>query len=39
MSFEKTVFINCPFDETYINDLLKPMLYGLLKTGSFPGFR
>jgi hypothetical protein len=36
MNFENSVFINCPFDETYINDLLKPMLYVLLKNGYNP---
>lgn len=36
MSFEKNVFINCPFDITYINDLLKPMLYVIIKNGYFP---
>jgi len=36
MSFEKNVFINCPFDITYINDLLKPMLYVIIKNGYNP---
>jgi hypothetical protein len=36
MSFEKSVFINCPFDKTYIDDLLKPTLYVLVKNGYFP---
>ncbi len=36
MSFGKSVFINCPFDETYINDLLKPVLYALIKNGLSP---
>jgi hypothetical protein len=36
MDFQNSVFINCPFDETYKNDLLKPMLYVLLKNGYNP---
>lgn len=36
MSFESSVFINCPFDTTYINDLLKPMIYVILKNGLIP---
>jgi hypothetical protein len=36
MSFEKNVFINCPFDETYINNLLKPMLYVIIKNRLSP---
>lgn len=36
MSFEKNVFINCPFDETYINNLLKPILYVIIKNGLSP---
>jgi len=36
MSFENNVFINCPFDITYINDLLKPMLYVIIKNGYIP---
>jgi hypothetical protein len=36
MCFEKNVFINCPFDITYINDLLKPMLYVIIKNGYIP---
>jgi hypothetical protein len=36
MSFEKNVFINCPFDKSYINDLLKPTLYVLVKNGFSP---
>ena len=36
MSFENNVFINCPFDNTYINDLLKPMLYVIVKNGYIP---
>lgn len=36
MSFEKSVFINCPFDVTYINDILKPMMYVIIKNGFNP---
>jgi len=36
MSFEKSVFINCPFDSTYINDLLKPIIYVLVANGFVP---
>ena len=36
MSFEQSVFINCPFDESYIDDLLKPILYILVKNGLSP---
>ena len=36
MSFEKSVFINCPFDKTYIDNLLKPMLYVIVKNGFIP---
>jgi hypothetical protein len=36
MSFDKNVFINCPFDETYINNLLKPILYVIIKNGFSP---
>jgi hypothetical protein len=36
MSFQKCVFINCPFDKTYIDDLLKPMLYIIVKNGLIP---
>lgn len=32
MSFEDSVFINCPFDQSYINDLLKPALFFLVKS-------
>lgn len=31
MSFENNVFINCPFDKYYIDDILKPILYILVK--------
>jgi hypothetical protein len=36
MKFEKSIFINCPFDNTYINDLLKPMLYVIIKNDFYP---
>lgn len=36
MSFDSCVFINCPFDTTYINDLLKPMIYVIIKNGLIP---
>ena len=36
MNFEKNVFINCPFDTAYINNLLKPMLYVIIKNGYTP---
>ena len=36
MSFEKSVFINCPFDKSYIDDILKPILYVLVKNGFNP---
>ena len=36
MSFEKNVFINCPFDKTYIDDILKPILYVIVKNGFYP---
>lgn len=36
MTFKKNVFINCPFDPKYINDLLKPMLFALIKNGLNP---
>lgn len=36
MSFEKNVFINCPFDNSYINDLLKPMIYLIVRNGYKP---
>jgi hypothetical protein len=31
IDFDKDVFINCPFDTDYIDDLLKPMLYILIR--------
>lgn len=34
-SFEKNVFVNCPFDEDY-NKLLKPLLFTILYCGYFP---
>lgn len=36
MSFENSVFINCPFDKSYIDDLLKPILYVIVKNGLNP---
>ena len=36
MDFEKNVFINCPFDKSYIDDILKPILYVLIKNGLSP---
>lgn len=36
MSFQRSVFINCPFDKTYIDNLLKPVLYVIVKNGLIP---
>jgi hypothetical protein len=36
MSFEQNVFINCPFDKSYIDNLLKPILYVLVKNSLSP---
>lgn len=36
MSFAKNVFINCPFDRNYIDDILKPILYVLIRNGYSP---
>lgn len=36
MGYTKNVFINCPFDTLYINDILKPMLYVIVKNGYTP---
>jgi hypothetical protein len=36
MNFKKSVFTNCPLDPTYINDLLKPILYILIRNGLTP---
>lgn len=36
MSFEKNIFINCPFDITFQNNILKPILFSLLKIGFTP---
>ncbi len=36
MDFETNVFINCPFDVKYIDDLLKPMIYIILRNGLNP---
>jgi len=35
-SFNKNIFINCPFDNDYINDLLKPMLFIIIRNGFTP---
>lgn len=36
MAFDTNVFINCPFDDQYLNTLLKPMLFVLVKYGLTP---
>ena len=36
MSFENNVFINCPFDKLYIDDILKPILYVIVRNGLSP---
>lgn len=36
MNFEKNVFINCPLDKTYIDSILKPILYVIVKNGFSP---
>ena len=36
MDFETNIFINCPFDNVYVNDLLKPILFVLIKNGLSP---
>lgn len=36
MSFENCIFINCPFDSKYIEDILKPMIYLIIKNGFTP---
>jgi len=35
-SFDKNIFINCPLDKLYINDLLKPMLFFIVQNGFNP---
>ncbi len=35
MSFEKSVFINCPFDDSYV-ELLRPILFCVLDLGLEP---
>ncbi|GAB3348045.1 hypothetical protein GCM10027566_03040 [Arachidicoccus ginsenosidivorans] len=35
-NFDKNIFINCPFDEKYKNDLLNPILYLIVKNGYTP---
>jgi hypothetical protein len=36
MGFDSSIFINCPFDSNYIDDLLKPMLFIIVKNGFTP---
>ena len=36
MDYSKNIFINCPFDKKYINDLLKPILYVIVQNGFNP---
>ncbi len=36
MNYGNSVFINCPLDEKYINDLLKPILYFLVRNNYIP---
>lgn len=36
MTFNNSVFINCPFDQNYIDDQLKPMLFILIKNDLNP---
>lgn len=36
MSFKKNVFINCPFNNEYINDILKPLIYVIVRNGYNP---
>ena len=36
MSFEKNVFINCPFDDSYLNNILKPIVFIVVKNGFHP---
>ena len=35
-SFETNIFINCPFDKEYVNDMLKPMLFFIIQKGLNP---
>jgi hypothetical protein len=35
-NYEHCIFINCPYDESYINDFLKPILYVSIKNGLYP---
>jgi len=35
MSYERNIFINCPFDDDY-NSLLRPMLFTIVFLGYFP---
>ena len=36
MKYENSVLINCPFDDSFINDLLKPTLFFLIYNGYNP---
>lgn len=36
MGYEKNIFINCPFDAEFIDNLLKPTLFIILKNGFNP---
>jgi len=36
MDFYKDIFINCPLDKDYINDLLKPILYIIVQNDFNP---
>ncbi len=36
MDFDRNIFINCPLDKTYIDDLLKPILYVIITNNFFP---
>ena len=36
VEFEKSVFINCPFDDEYYNSLLRPLLFTIVHLGFNP---
>lgn len=36
MNFKTNVFINCPFHKEYVDDLLKPIIYFIIKNGLTP---
>lgn len=36
MDFEKNIFINCPIDQEFIDNLLKPILFIVIKNGFNP---